>query len=173
MATNRICQAAFITGFMLIAPIIAHAQKTADTRHKAAAPTIVGSWLETVNVAGGPTFKSLATFTGDGAFVSHDQGSVVTDPLFPHVYSAGHGVWVQEGGRAFTATFVQLISDLSGTLLYVNTVRESVTLSKSRDAYRAVWIAEFSDPDGNPIVSFEGTSDGRRIKAALTVPSPR
>jgi hypothetical protein len=182
MATKRIYQAALITGLMVIAPTMSQAQTAADMQNTAAAQaagaggfvdrstrdhsTIVGSWLETVTVAGGPTFKSLATFTNDGGFVSHDQGSVVTDPPFPHVFSGSHGVWSHQGGRAFTATFVQLISDLSGALLYVNTVQESVTLSKSRDAYRVAWKADFTDPDGNPIVSFEGTSDGRRIKAA-------
>ncbi len=30
------------------------------------AKAIVGSWLETVTVAGGPTFKSLSTYTEDG-----------------------------------------------------------------------------------------------------------
>ena len=68
-------------------------------------------------MSGGPTFKSLATYTADGAFVSHDQGSVVTDPLFPHVFSASHGVWVHQGNRTFTATFLQLISDLNGALV--------------------------------------------------------
>lgn len=169
MTTKSICQAALITGVMIIAPTIAQAQKNGEVAHTAAAQeasrgTIVGSWLETVTVAGGPTFKSLATFTGDGSFVGHDQGSVVTDPVFPHVFSASHGVWAHQGGRTFATTFQQLISDLNGALLYVNTVRETVTLSKSRDTYRVVWTAEFTDPAGNPIASFEGTSDGERIK---------
>lgn len=181
MTTTSIVQAALISSVMIIAPTIAQAQKNGEVPHAAAAQeasqegfaalstgntgTIVGSWLETVAVTGGPTFKSLATFTADGAFVGHDQGSVVTDPVFPHVFSASHGVWAHQGGRTFTATFQQLISDLNGGLLYVNTVRETVTLGKSRDAYRAVWVAEFTDPAGNPIASFTGTSDGQRIKA--------
>lgn len=180
MATKRMYQA-FVTGLIIIAPTIARAQKNVEMPQTAAVPetsqsgfldlstrnsnTVIGSWLETVTVSGGPTFKSLATYTADGAFVSHDQGSVVTDPLFPHVFSASHGVWVHQGNRTFTATFLQLISDLNGALLYVNTVRETLTLSKSRDAYRVVWTAEFTDPAGNPIVSFEGTSEGQRIKA--------
>ena len=183
MATKRIVRAAFIAGLMVTVPAIAQAQKAAEmpdlaaaqqagqgslvdrsTRHNGA---IVGSWLETVNVSGGPTFKSLTTYTSDGAFISHDQGSVITDPAFPHVFSSGHGVWAHEGGRTFTTTFLQLISDLNGDLLYVNTVRQTATLSKSGDAYRAVWTAEFADPAGTPIVSFQGTSDGRRIKAKV------
>ena len=181
MATKRIYRAAFVTGLMIIAPTIAQAQKNVEMPQTVAAQetsqsgfldlstrnnsTVVGSWLETVTVSGGPTFKSLVTYTADGAFVSHDQGSVVTDPLFPHVYSASHGVWVHQGNRTFTTTFLQLISDLNGALLYVNSVRETVTLSKARDAYRVVWMAEFTDPAGNPIASFEGTSEGQRIKA--------
>ena len=34
---------------------------------------------------------------------------------FPHVFSAGHGVWVHRRGRTFSQTAIQLISDLEGT----------------------------------------------------------
>ncbi len=183
MGTKKIFQASMITAVMIISTTIGEARHddNAKLQHPASAHdasqgglldlstgskmAIVGSWLETVTVAGGPTFRSLLTYTDDGAMVGTDQGSVITDPSFPHVFSANHGVWVHQGGRTFSATFLQLISDLNGNLLYLNKVRETVTLSKSRDAYRVVWTAKFTDPAGNPIVSFEGTSEGRRIKA--------
>ena len=179
MSTKAVFHASLIAGLMIISPTIGEArhdnaakpQETqagqrgapdVSTRNRTA---LVGSWLETVSVSGGPTFKSLVTYTEDGAVVGSDQGSVITEPSFPHVFSANHGVWVHQDGRSFTATFLQLISDLNGNLLYLNKVRETVTLSKSRDAYRVVWKADFTDPAGNPVVSFEGTSEGRRIKA--------
>jgi hypothetical protein len=130
-------------------------------RRKAA---VVGSWLDTVAVAGGPTFKSLSTYAADGSWVSSDQGSVITEPPFPHVFSAGHGVWVHLGGRAFSLTALQLISDLKGDLLFTNKIRQTVTLDASGDAYSAVWRSEFRDPAGNLVFSFEGTTEGRRIK---------
>src|SRR5688572_6326733 len=36
------------------------------------AGAIVGSWLDTVTVAGGPTFKSLSTYSEGGAWVFND-----------------------------------------------------------------------------------------------------
>ena len=133
------------------------------------AKAIVGSWLDTVTVTDGPTFKSLSTYTEDGSVVFNDQGSVLTEPPFPRVFSAGHGVWVHQGGRTFSTTTLQLISDLKGdgvgNLLAVLKLRATITLNESGDSYSAVFKAEFNDPAGNLIASFEGTTEGQRIKA--------
>lgn len=129
------------------------------------ASAIVGSWLDSVTVNDGPTFKSLSTYTEDGAWIFNDQGSVITDPTFPHVFSAGQGVWVHQGGRTFSQTALQFLSDLSGDLLGINRVRQTLTLNESGDAYSLIWKSEFSDPDGNLVFSAEGTIEGRRIKA--------
>jgi hypothetical protein len=129
------------------------------------AKAIVGSWLDTVTVAGGQTFKSLSTYAEDGGVVFNDQGTVITEPPFPHVFSAGHGVWVHLGGRTFSQTAFQLISDLKGDLLFVNRLRQTLTLNESGDGYRVVWKAAFTDPSGNLITSFQGTTEGLRIKA--------
>jgi hypothetical protein len=124
---------------------------------------VVGSWLETVSVNGGPTFKSLSTYGADGTWVSHDQGSVITEGPFPHIFSAGHGVWAYQGGRTYTHTSLQLISDLKGDLLFVNTLRQVITLSADASSYRTTWVAEFTDPSGNVVNRFEGTVTARRI----------
>jgi hypothetical protein len=127
------------------------------------ATAIVGSWMDTVSVSGGPTFKSLSTYTEEGLVVFNDQGAVITDPAFPHVFSAGHGVWVHQGGRTFSQTSLQYVSDLNGGLLFVNKIRQTLTLDESGDAYSVVWKAAFIDPDGNLVFSFEGTTEGKRI----------
>jgi hypothetical protein len=181
MATKRVVRASLITALMIMSAAIAAPAFESDAKVRqnpeqegsnggllaSSKPdaSIVGSWAETVTVTGGPTFKSLVTYTGDGTLVSNDQGSVVTDPSFPHVFSAGHGIWVHGGTRTFTLTSLQLVSDLNGGLLFVNKIRQTVKLSRSRNTYRAVWTAEFTDPAGNAVASFEGTSEGRRIMA--------
>ena len=124
---------------------------------------LVGSWVETVVVTGGPTFKSLVTYARDGARISSDQGSVITEPPFPHQFSDGHGPWTHRSGRVFTSTFQQIVSDLNGGLLFVNTVRETITVSPSRNSYQSVWRAEFVDANGVVAAAFEGTSEAQRI----------
>ena len=128
--------------------------------HKA----IVGSWLDTVTVTGGQTFKSLSTYADDGGCVFNDQGSVITEETFPHVFSAGHGVWVHRRGRTLQPDGAPVDLRLNGGLLFRNKIRSTLTLDESRDAYHAVWEAEFTDPDGNVSAFFEGTIEGRRIK---------
>jgi len=166
MITKRILRALMITAVASISISGAEAQQPhgEGLLKLSQKKDVVGSWLDTVTVAGGPTFASLSTYTEDGGWVSHDQGSVITEPPFPHVFSAGHGVWVRRGRRTFSQTALQLISDLKGDLLFVNRIRQTLTLNQSGDAYSAIWTAEFTDPAGNLIASFEGTTDGRRIK---------
>jgi hypothetical protein len=130
------------------------------------AKAIVGSWLDTVTVTDGPTFKSLSTYVEDGGWMFNDQGSVVTDPTFPHVFSTGQGVWTHQGGRTFRQAALQLLSDLGGELLGINRVTQTLVLNESGDAYSVTWKSDFIDPDGNLVVTVEGTIEGRRISAA-------
>jgi len=132
-----------------------------STRNKRA---LVGSWLDTVTVTGGPTFRSLATYADDGVLTGDDQGSVVTAPPFPNVGSTHHGVWVHQDGRTFSTTFLSMISDLNGNLVYLNKVRETITMSKSGNAYHGVWKGELSNPAGTLVIPYEGTVASRRIQ---------
>ena len=129
-------------------------------------PAITGSWLETISPAGGPSFKALATYGADGGLVGSIQGSVITGPFpFPASYTATHGQWTYQGRRTFSTTAMQLVSDLNdGHLLFVTKMRQTVTLNRSGDAYRAVFRVEFTDPAGNLLFVFEGTTEGHRIK---------
>ncbi len=126
---------------------------------------LAGSWLLTVSVTGGQSFKSLSTFTEDGNVIFTDQGDVITEPPNIHVFSAGQGTWTHQGGCSFSQTTLQLVSDLRGNLLGALKLRATLTLNPSRDAYSGVWKATFTNPAGNPIASFEGTIDAQRIKS--------
>src|SRR5688572_30389842 len=81
-----------------------------------------------------------------GALVSSYQGSVITGGPLPSSYTASHGQWVHDGGRRYSTTSNQLVSDLAGNLLFVNKLRQQITLSRSNDTYRSVVKAEFYDP---------------------------
>jgi hypothetical protein len=126
---------------------------------------IVGSWLDTVTITGGPTFKSLSTFTGSGSVLLSTQVDVITEPPISRVLSPGHGVWVYEGRHTFSRTHLQLFNDLRGNLVGIIKVQATITLDQSGDAYSAVLKARLTDPAGNVIGSSEGTIEGQRIKA--------
>jgi hypothetical protein len=124
---------------------------------------IVGSWLETTTVTGGPIFNGLVTFNADGTLVSSYQGNVNTGGPLPTSFTASHGQWVHDGGRTYSTTSVQLVSDFFGNLLFVNTLRQRITISKSRDRYRSVVRAEFQDPAGHLLFASEGSTEGLRV----------
>ncbi len=123
---------------------------------------IVGSWFETTTVPGIPPFAGLLTFERGGTLVASYQGNVDARAAF----TAAHGRWVHEGGRAYSTTAVQLVSDLSGNLLFLNKLRQRIVLSQSGDSYSSVVRAEFSDPvTGAVIFAAQGTTEARRIDA--------
>src|SRR5688500_9579239 len=104
---------------------------------------IVGSWYETTTIPGGPPpFAALLTFERGGTLVASHQGMVNGTTVF----TAAHGQWVHERGRTFVTTALQVVSDLSGNLLFLNKLQQRIVLGESRDSYTATVRAEFSDP---------------------------
>jgi hypothetical protein len=157
----------WLTAMMVLTTSIVGAasqDRTAEESERSR-PTITGSWLVTITFTGG-SFKTLETYGEDGALVLNSQGSVITGPYpFPHSVTAVHGRWKHRGGRTFSTTGLQIGSDLNdGHLLFVLKVRQTVTVNRSGNAYHAVFTAEFSDPAGNLLFAFEGTSEARRIR---------
>lgn len=140
-------------------------QNRAAEESERSRPAITGSWMVTVTPAGGSPFSALETYGEGGALVANTQGGVIMGPFpFPASYTTLHGQWTYQGGRTFSATMVQIGSDLNdGHVLLAIKVRQTVTLSKSGNAYRAVFKAEFSDPAGSVFFVLEGTSEARRI----------
>lgn len=124
---------------------------------------IVGSWYETTTIPGGPPpFAGLLTFNRGGTLLASYQGSVNT----AGVYTAAHGQWAHEGGRTYVTTTLQIVSDQSGNLLFFNTLRQRIVLSRSGDSYTSTVRAEFSDPvTGAVFFVGEGTTEARRISA--------
>jgi hypothetical protein len=124
---------------------------------------IVGSWHETTTIPGGPPpFAGLLTFERGGTLLASYQGNVNATTAF----TAAHGHWVHQGGRTYTTTARQLVSDLNGNLLFLNTLRQRIVLGRSGDAYSATVTAEFSDPvTGVVFFVGKGTTEARRIDA--------
>jgi hypothetical protein len=128
------------------------------------AEAIVGSWAETTTIANGPTFSGLVTFDDGGSTVGSYQGNVNTAGPLSTSFTASHGRWIHEGGRTYSTTSLQLVSDLAGNLVFVNKLRQRITLNKAATTYRSVVRAEFYDPVGNLVFASEGTTQGQRIR---------
>lgn len=128
---------------------------------------MVGSWYETTTIPGGPPpFAALLTFERGRTLLASYQGMVHPTTVF----TSAHGQWAHERGRTYVTTAMQIVSDQGGNLLFFNTLRQRIVLSRSGDSYTSTVRAEFSDPvTGVVFFVGEGTTEARRINA---VPVP-
>lgn len=129
-------------------------------------PTIVGSWVLTVSIPDNAppfdSFKALWSLTGDGLLVSSAQGDVTPVP-FPTTSSA-YGAWVQTEGRQYAASFVAILYDVqTGENMGSLKLNQSITLSDSGVEWNGPFQAKVLDPDGNLIVTLNGTVNAKRI----------
>ena len=148
---------------MSVAPAGAAGDRQQAELSQGGKAALAGSWIETTSIPGGSPFAGLQTFGADGSLVSSFQGSVILAGPSAGTYSSGHGRWVHERGRTFSSTSLQLVSGFDGILLFVNTIKQRITLNESRDAYASVVRAEFTDASGNLLFVLEGTTTARRI----------
>jgi hypothetical protein len=134
--------------------------------------SIVGSWIETATfVDDGRVLTALTTFHDDGTIAVYDQGNVMVaisdapSGVTGTVFSAGNGVWKQEGPpREFVYTQRELISDLSGNLIGFLHVRGAYTLSAAGDKYEGKSSFEvFDNTDENLLFQGRVTNAGTRI----------
>jgi hypothetical protein len=130
-------------------------------------PTIVGSWLLTINVPDNTPpfdlFKGFWALTEDGILIASAQGDVTPAP-FPSVTSQ-YGAWAQTGGHQFAATFKAVLYDLAtGDNLGMFKLRQSMTLSESGDEWSGPFKLTVYDPDGNVAALVDGTAHASRIK---------
>jgi hypothetical protein len=148
---------------MTVVPAGRASEREPPEQSEAGMAAIAGSWIETTSFPGGVPFSGLVTFGADGSLVSGYQGSVILAGPSAGTYGSGHGCWVRERGGTFSTISLQLVSGFDGTLLFVNTIKQRITVNKSRDAYESVVRAEFTDPSGNLLLVLEGMTEGRKI----------
>jgi hypothetical protein len=148
----------------------ARAQQSQSTPVASTHP-LVGAWLVTISVAGqspgAPTpsmLTSLVSYHADGNVLLANAGQL---PLLPPAsglfFTSGHGRWVATGDRAADATIVSLVLDQGGGLSSTNTVRTTVAVDATGNAYDGTFAIEAVSPDGNPTGTEEGTFHAVRI----------
>lgn len=128
---------------------------------------IAGSWIGDVTITNPPelagTFKALLSFTEDGRMFATAQGDVVEMAQSP-----GMGAWQHQGGRTNALSFKTLIYETqgaaAGSLIGVATIRSTSTISEGSDKFSGPFKFALADPQGNVLLTTEGTWQFTRIK---------
>jgi hypothetical protein len=135
-----------------------------DTQKKNA---IAGSWIGDVTITTPPefggTFKALLSFTEDGRMFATAQGDVVAPAQSP-----GMGAWQYQGGHtnalSFKTMFYETQGDAAGSLIGIATIRSTSTVNETSDKFSGPFKLALVDPQGNVLISTEGTWQFTRIK---------
>ena len=126
----------------------------------------------------------LATFFADGSFIASDlpvrpasnvDGSSDASPSVAPGASpaallyttAGQGIWTATGSVRAAVTFVELVTDGTGSLVSTVTVSATVRVDETGDAMTGPYSVTSVGPDGQPLPDSSGTLQGTRITIAL------
>lgn len=123
--------------------------------------SVEGTWLTVVTPVNcdtgapvGPAFPGILTFN-KGETMSGT--STVAASVF--------GVWARSGGwNDYTFAFTNFRYNTSGILIGRQTVRQTVKLGPSGDAFTSKGTVELFDPNGNQIGTGCATSTGTRFE---------
>ena len=163
---------------LAIVAMVAARLPAATARQETAPPAghpLVGSWKVTVSFDGQPplVLPNLATYTSDGTAV------IAAPPQLPETpgsttprdfFSPGHGTWVATGERTADLQFIFLVTDRGGNLASTNTVRATLELDATGDAYTGTFVLEIVDPAGRGPAPLTGTLRGSRIRVEPLAP---
>lgn len=126
---------------------------------------IVGSW--DITIPGSP-FRILRTYDAAGGVVDAYAFPPFTPTPGALINSSGHGVWVRSGPRQIKAYVKYFQLDPSQNAKFqvldsIGSVTEVVTLD-GRDHYTSTFTTSVVRPDGTPVLTNNGATDGKRIR---------
>lgn len=139
---------------------------TAQDQDGGPAHPIVGSWLVTVNFAepAGIALTNLVTYGADGNVLVANGGEVPgIPPGAGLIFTEGHGAWAATGERTADATFVFLTINATGDVDSTNTVRSSVEIDATGDAYTGSSTLTIVGTDGGTPIDYAATFEATRI----------
>jgi PKD repeat protein len=149
---------------------------------------VIGSWLVeltgTEAKADQPATPALATFFADGSFIASDlpvrpssNGDVspgpspsaapIASPAALLYTTAGQGIWTATGSVRAALTFVELVTDGTGSVVATVTVSATVRVDETGDAMAGPYSVTSVGADGQALPDSSGTLQGTRIKIAL------
>ena len=127
---------------------------------------LVGAWwvdvaptnCETGEEIPGAVFPALNTFLAEGSMLSNPA-------VNPALLRTGHGVWAYAGGRQFTNTVVLFRFNPDGSYAGTQTVRRSITVSRTWGEFTAHDTVTNADVGGTVLSTRCGIGRGRRLEA--------
>jgi hypothetical protein len=118
----------------------------------AADAELVGSWVVTVQLDGGPAFVNFTTVAPGGVLTNTAPNAAL-----------GHGAWEGVDDRSYAVIFVHPVYDTDGAFQGQATVRSTVVVDPGGDAFAGPFVNEVTDAAGNVMASLSGTVSARRI----------
>ena len=171
---RRFAMPVWILVAALIVGLVAASGRSGTRAHDGtpavAGHALVGSWQVTYTFAGQtqPPVQliSLATYAADGTVVVANAGQLPVVPLGAGLFfTCGHGAWSPSGANGAEATYRFLMLDQSGGLASVNTVRSTVEVDATGDAYAGTFMLDMVTPRGTPFApQASGTFEATRIR---------
>ena len=149
---------------------------------------VIGSWLMELTGADAPADQAatpaLATFFADGSFIASDlpvhpaavvdasaspspSAVPIASPTALLYTTAGQGIWTATGPTRAAVTFIELVSDASGSVVATVTVSASLRVDATGDAMTGPYSVTSVGPDGQALPDSSGSLQGTRIKIAL------
>ena len=149
---------------------------------------VIGSWLVELTGTDAPADQTatpaLATFFADGSFIASDlpvrpasnvdaspgaspSAAPVASPAALLYTTAGQGIWTATGSVRAALTFVELVTDGTGSVVATVTVSATVRVDETGDAMAGPYAVTSVGPDGQALPDSSGTLQGTRIKMAL------
>ena len=126
---------------------------------------LVGTWWVLVALANCETGAEIpgAVFPALNTFLA--EGSMLSDPAVnPALQRTGHGVWAYVGGRQFTNTVVLFRFNPDGSYAGTQTVRRTITVSRSGGEFTAHDTVTNADAGGTIVGTRCGIGRGRRLE---------
>jgi len=121
--------------------------------------TAVGLWESTFNATDGSTFVGFETIYADGNELLIDNSAPATDNVCS-------GVWEQTGPRTYTINHPSWDFDLSGNLIGIVILTETITIDLRGNKYTGTGTVTVYDPTLTTVVyQVSGTLTAARITA--------
>jgi hypothetical protein len=152
---------------------IVSGQKNTDTQGSASsnAPerTIEGVWRTVVTPRNCQTGDPLGPAVIRGLFTFHEGGTMsefgVAPGSTPALRSPGHGVWQREHGwQDYSFSFIHNRYDAGGAFIGYQTVRATLELDASGDAFTTQSTIQVFDATDNLVGTFCATAAGTRFE---------